>query len=351
MTNPDIASRRLYNQLLTHPAADQPGDVVAWLGAVQSQDYASAKWALGLRMQPATEGVIEQAFNDGAILRTHVMRPTWHFVAPTDICWMLELTAPRVHAANGTQYRQLELNEALCMRSNAAIAKALQGGRQLTRLELGSALEEAGIPAPGLRLAYFVMRAELDAVVCSGPRRGKQFTYMLLEERAPGARHLEREEALAKLVQRYFLSHGPATPQDFVWWSGLTLADATNGLEMVKSQLDSEVIDGRTYWFSTATAPAREPSLTAYLLPNYDEFGSYRDRSAIFDAAQNDQLFYSHTIVIQGKVVGTWKRTFQKDAVVLTLAPFTPLTEAEGQALAAAASRLGEFLGKKVLYS
>src|SRR5712692_5433478 len=150
MTNLDIAQQRLYNQLITQPMFEKPEDIVRWLGAVQSQDYAAAKWALGLRMQGVTDDVIEQAFADGAIIRTHVMRPTWHFVAPADIRWMLALTAPRINAFNAYYNRKLELDDAVFRHSNVALAKALQGGKQLTRSELVSVLQQAGIAADNL---------------------------------------------------------------------------------------------------------------------------------------------------------------------------------------------------------
>ena len=209
MTNLDIAHQRLHNQLIARRTFEKPGDVVQWLGAVQAQDYAAAKWAVGLRSQGATDDDIEQAFAGGAILRTHVMRPTWHFVAPADIRWMLTLTAPRVNAINAFYYRKLELDDSLFMRSNAALAKALQGGKQLTRPELVSVLQQAGIATHDLlRFTYIMLRAELDGIVCSGARRGKQFTYALLDERAPQARMLDHDEALAEFARRYFTGHG-----------------------------------------------------------------------------------------------------------------------------------------------
>src|SRR6266571_7526030 len=254
MINLNIAHRRLHNQHITWRMLETPQALVEWLGAVQAQDFAAAKWALGLRLQGVTDEDIEQAFTDGAILRTHVMRPTWHFVSPADIRWLLALTAPRVHAANANWYRKLELDDAIVRRCNETLAKALQGGKQLTRDELASALRQAGIVTQGeQRVTYIVMRAELDGVICSGARRGKQFTYALLAERAPHARMLARDEALAELTMRYFMSHGPAVIQDFVWWSGLTVAEARAGLAMVTSHLLHETINGQTYWFPSST--------------------------------------------------------------------------------------------------
>ena len=220
----DIAKQRLGNQGLIQSAFDNPVDVVSWLGAVQSQDYFGAKWALGLRIPNAIDDSIEKAFQNGSFLRTHLMRPTWHFVTPADIRWLLKLTAPRVHATNAFMYRKTELDQKVFKRSNAVIEKALQGSKQLTRDELRDVFTKAGIKTEGeQRMAYLLMQAELDGVICSGPRKGKQFTYMLLEERVPLVRELTREEALIELTKRYFTSRGPASVQDYAKWSGLTI--------------------------------------------------------------------------------------------------------------------------------
>lgn len=221
MNSLDIAHHRLHNQKLLQTTFTKPSQVVAYLGAVQAQDYAGAKWALAQRVKSIiTDAEIDQTFADGAILRTHLMRPTWHFVAPADIRWMLMLTAPRVHAVSAFMYRQLELDKTIIKKSYAVLEKTLRGNKQLTRTELGAAFKKAGIIAEGMRLGYFMMSAELDGIICSGARKGKQFTYTLLEERVPPAKALKREEALVELVRRYFASRGPATLHDFIWWSG-----------------------------------------------------------------------------------------------------------------------------------
>jgi winged helix DNA-binding protein len=353
ITGSDIAHQRLYNQHLSATTLNSPKEVVGYLGAVQAQDYAGAKWALGQRIQNAADAAIDQSFNEGEILRTHLLRPTWHFVTPADIRWMLMLTAPRVHAANAYMYRNLELDEAVLKRSNAALAKALQGGKQLTRTELASAFKKAGIVADGLRLGYFMMYAELEGLTCSGARRGKQFTYALLEERVPQVKALKRDEALAVLTQRYFTSRGPATLQDFMWWSGLMMADVRNGIEMVKSQFVSELIDGQRYWFASSGSPAsfREKSPKAYLLPNYDEyFIGFKDRSAIGEVArrsnlpENSPALIAHIIILDGQIVGGWKRTIKKNVVVIEINSITDLTKAEKRAIADAANRYGKFL-------
>ena len=355
MTSTAIALRRLAQQRLAARPLATAAEVVAWLGAVQAQDYPGAKWALGQRMRAATDDAIERAFSDGAILRTHVMRPTWHFVTPADIRWMLALTAPRVNAAMAYYFRQFELDDALFARTNAVIAAALQGGQHLTRAELGTALARAGINATGTRLAHIVSRAELDAVVCSGPRRGKQFTYALLDERVPPARPLSRDEALAELTRRYFMSHGPATVRDFTWWSGLTVASAKAGLDMAGSALSQETLGGQPHWFAPSELSAAAPSHAPYLLPTYDEFlVGY----AAFDATRRGgeqrgqgaraPLTFDAPLVIGGQVAGNWRRSFQRGTVVFERAPFAPLTAAEDAAVTTAAERYGQFLGMPV---
>jgi len=220
-------------------------------------------------------------------------------------------------------------------------------------------LQRVGIVAEnGQRLTHLVMHAELDGIICSGARRGKQFAYALLDERVPQTRTLEHDEALAEFVRRYFTSHGPAIVQDFVWWSGLTVAEAKVGLEMNASQLLHETVDGQTYWFSESMPLAEDSSQIAYLLPNFDEYTvGYKDRSALLDASHvnkldaKDSVLLSNVIVLDGRVVGTWKRMLRKDAVLVALNPFTPLSIAETDVIATLVEQYGTFLGLSVLSS
>ena len=257
MTRAEIARRRLRNERLVGAPFASAVEVVRWLGAVQAQDYAGAKWAVGQRVRGGTDADVEAACDRGDILRTHVMRPTWHFVVPADIRWMLALTAPQVKARMAYYDRQLALDGPTYARTNAVIARALEGGRHLTREELGKVLAAAGVAASGQRLGHVMFRAELDAVVCSGPRRGKQFTYALLDERVPPVAALAREEALAALVRRYFTSHGPAQLNDFAWWSGLTVADAKAGVQMLAGDLVHADVDGKRYWLAPSKTPPK----------------------------------------------------------------------------------------------
>ena len=355
MKSEDLLRHRLYNQQLTRPHFTNPTDIVAWLGAVQAQDYAGAKWALGQRLLGATDETLDQVFNAGAILRTHVLRPTWHFLAPADIRWILALSAPRVHALNALYYRKAELDDAVYKRSKSALTKALRDGQYLTRAELADVLSRAGIARQGLALAYVIMRAELDGLLCSGPRRGKQFTYALLEERVPPGKALDPDEALAELVKRYFMSHGPALIKDFVSWSSLTVADTKRGLDMLTAGLEQETIDGKAYWFSAGQAPATPK--TAHLLPNYDEYTlAYKDRDAFYADPQTRQdqeprvpTQFPHTLVLDGRIVGMWRRTLDKSTVVVEADFFDALSDGDLRRFAGALKRYAQFLGMPVV--
>lgn len=355
-----IAHQRLLNQRLLASDFRQPAEVVRWLGAAQAQDYAGAKWSLGMRLDPAaaivSDAAVEQAFDAGAILRTHVLRPTWHFVAPADIRWLLALTAPRVHLASTPYYRRVGLDDDLYARAREALARALAGSTHLTRDELRRELDAVGIAADvELRMAYILMRAELDGLICSGPRRGKQFTYALFDERVPPTAPLARAEALAELARRYFLSHGPATIYDLARWASLTLEDAKAGLAASSADLQSEAVNGLTYWYGPPPVAPPGPERTAYLLSIYDEYViGYKEWSAIADdddaarlrALGND---LTSVVVVDGRITGTWKRTVGKRSVTVTPRPLRALEPEEMDAVAAAAQRLGAFLDLPVI--
>ena len=335
------------------PTLDRASEVVALLGAVQAQDYGAAKWGLTQRTRSATDADVEREVAEGKIVRTHILRPTWHFVAPADIYWMLALSAPRVHAANGYSYRELELDEAVFRKSRNVLTKALQGGKQLTREELGSVLETARISMKdSRRLGYSMMRAELDGLICSGARRGKQFTYALLEERVPRAQVLDRDEALYQLAKRYFSTRGPATADDFAWWSGLTKADSRRAAEAAAPELEHEIIDGRSYWFPAPPRLAKRRTPIAHLLPNYDEyFIGFRDRSAFGVRLRKAGIeprmdaLSGHILTINGQIVGGWGRTLRGKGAVVQLKLLQTLSAPENRAIGAAGRSFGEYLG------
>ena len=345
-----IVYQRLRNQRLSSTEFKRPVDVVRWLGAVQAQEFRAAKWAIAQRMQNGTHNSIEQAFNHGEIIRTHVMRPTWHFVAPEDIRWLLELTAPRVNIASGSAYRMFELDDQVFKHTNKVLARALKTGKHLTRSSLKKVLNESGVAADnGIRLGHILLRAELDGVICSGPRDGNQFTYALFEERVPHTKRIDRDQALATLTQRYFQSHGPATLQDFMWWSGLTATDAKTGISMVQPRVMKTSIGDKVFWGPKCEENRYRKATSALLLADFDEYVvAYKDRSAVF--MTDDQLtmpngILGRTVIVDGRIVGSWKQTNEKGLVRISVRPYRPLKKSERLAIGNAVDRYAKFLG------
>jgi hypothetical protein len=319
---------------------------------VQAQDFSGALWAIGVRLPGSREPEIERAFTAGSILRLHILRPTWHFVTPADIRWMLHLSAPRVHQMSAGMYRQLGIDAATIKRTFKILEKALAGENK-TRNELGAQLDKGGVKlgqGEGMRLGYLMFHAELEGLVVSGPRRGKQFTYALLDERAPApGRRLRGQDALAELARLYILPRGPATARDFAWWSGLTITQAKTGLNLLADDLRKE---GDYYW-SEARPPAKSIR-GVFLMPNYDEYGiGFVDRSAIYDPeyAQQfqvrDRPVFAHIIMVDGRAAGNWKREIKKDRVEITTNYYKPVSAATKAAVARAAKRYADFLSLK----
>jgi DNA glycosylase AlkZ-like len=357
MKNSDIAHLRLANQRIAGAKFDSPADVVRWLGAVQAQDYTGALWAVGLRTKKATEKEVEKAIADRTIVRTWPMRRTLHFVAAQDVRWMLELLTPRVLATYSRNSPQLGLDERVFARSKELFVSALAGGKQFQRAAMYEVLETARIATSGGRGLHILARLAIEGVLCFGAREGKQPTFALLDEWVPAAGRLERDAALAELARRYFTSHGPATLQDFVWWSGLTTADARAGIEMAKPHLVQEMIDGKSYWLAPFTSVVKETSPAVYLLPAYDEYTvAYKDRSAALDPAHARRVntgngVFSPTVVVDGQVVGLWKRELKKGKFVVTPTRFVTISKSAARAVAVAASRYEKFLETPVVLS
>ena len=354
----NIARQRLHRTFLIDRPWSTGAEVVRALGAVQAQDYEGAKWALSMRTVGVTDAAMEREIERGAILRTHVLRPTWHFVDPVDIRWLLALTGPKVMKTMTVYNGRLGLDEKMFRKSNAALEKALRDGVYLTRAELKAVLEpKIGPFGTGFvavqRAAHLMMRAELESVIISGPRKGKQFTYALFDERVPLAAPLHRDEAILELTRRYFRTRSPATPQDFSWWSGLPMADARRGIDMAGKELELIRIDDVAYW-THGDAPSRQKP-SAYLLPNYDEFFiGYRDRSAIgarlksVKAVTGGNALIAHVIALDGQLVGGWRRSPGRDHVKLKLNLLAPLTNAQQSRVKAEVRRFETFLWQRV---
>ncbi|HXT69185.1 MAG TPA: winged helix DNA-binding domain-containing protein [Vicinamibacterales bacterium] len=347
----DIVRGRLRNQFLEKRHTGTAAELVAWMGAVQAQEYEHARWGLGLRLAGSrVADAIESEISAGRILRTHVMRPTWHFVVAEDLRWMQALTSSRVHSRMAPYNRRLELDAKTMTRAMSIIERALGDGACLTRAELGDALRRARIVVTPLRLAHIAMHAELECVVCSGPRRDRQFTYALVSSRASLGPRLARDEALGELARRFFQSHGPATVRDFVWWSGLTTLDARRGADIVRASV--RIADGRHYYSFESAQPASRAvkAVTAHMLPIYDEYlVAYRDREVVphrpTTIMKNGRVVgFQHAIVIGGQVAGTWRTDGRGGAA--TLAPMRRLTAEERESLAMVVRRYSRFVAR-----
>lgn len=350
ITHATIGAQRVLRQGLAAPVGTTPDEVVRWLGAVQAQDFLGSLWALGSRLPGMTEAEMERAIAARTILRTWPMRGTVHFVPAEDARWMVNLLAPKVVSRAQSIYRKAGIDATDVAHAREVVGRTLAGGQWLARGALYARMEEAGIATGQMRGLHLLGILAQEGLICFGPRDGKQPTFTLLDEWAPQHRTPSREEAIVELAWRYFRSHGPATIRDFTWWTGLLQSEAQEGLAALRERLEETTIDGTTYWWAdqpAATAPA--PSL--HLLPPFDEFlVSYKDRSASldprFDAlwAERDPLS-SSTIVCDGTVIGTWRRTIKGESVAIDATFARALNEAEEVAFEAVVARYGTFLG------
>jgi len=353
MTFKEIASLRLINQQVTCSKFTTAGDLVDWMGAMQAQDLSMAKWGLGLRVPGSDEKSIEAAIESGEILRTHALRPTWHFVTPDSIHWMLDLSASRIKAAMKPMDKILELDDAVFSRSNAVIENAFKQNRDLSREAIVEKFVANNIPTSENRVSHMLVRAEMERIICSGKSKGNRQTYALLSERAPRTFTLNRDEALAKLAATYFSSHGPATLHDFNWWSGLTVGETKHALEMVKENFVSETLDDKTYWFKEASQETADEKDKTYMLPAFDEFIiSYSDRTAAL-LSENHKIAVSNNgifrpvIVTNGKVTGIWRRTSKNNKVILETSFFLPETQPTKKTIANAFQPFIDFTGRQ----
>jgi hypothetical protein len=350
-----IAKYRLTSQQIAETGFKSPMEMVEWFCAVQGQEYAQTKWGLGLRLPHLKDADMENDINEGKILRTHLLRPTWHLVSAEDIRWLLTLTAPRVHIANAYMYRKIELDAKTLNPCMDIIIRLLQGNKHLTRDEINQAFAKNGILASGHRLSYIMMYAELEKIVCSGIRQGNQFTYALFDERVKPARHITDDEALNRLTAQYFKSRGPATVQDYATWSGLALKDCKRGLETVKNKLHAITADGAEYYVSDDAVFTGKPVEDICLLPIYDEYiMGYKDRSAIMEYAKSrkaeSSFKYDCMIIYDGQIIGTWKRTITSKRIELKYDLFSTLTDVQQEKFRDAMNRFARFNGLPIEY-
>jgi hypothetical protein len=342
--------RRSKHQLILGPKAATAQAVVSHMGMVQAQDYLGALWAVGLRMEQATEETIEEALADKQIVRTWPARGTLHFVAAEDVHWMLGLLAERTVNSRNGRFRRLELDEAVFKKSRAVLTRALAGGQRLGREELFQLLEAKQISTAGQRGIHILWKLAQEGLLCFGPRQGKQQTFVLLEEWIPRGNSKTREEGLAELARRYFTSHGPATLEDFSWWSGLTKNKAKLALELNGRRLATETWGGFKRWYFESSGRLTSNGRSVQLLPAFDEYlVGYQNRDDVLDPSWVKQInagggMLSPVIVMDGQVCGTWKRILKKDRVNVQPNWINPAKASDLDAFERAVWRYAQFL-------
>ena len=330
MTMKDISKLRLESQKVAFPGFDSAVEVINWMGAIQAQDLLMSKWALGCRMKEPSEKKVDNCINDGSLLRTHLLRPTWHFVSSENIRWMLDLSAPRILSSLKARERELELTPGILSKCNKILSNSLSGNRYLDRKQIEEKLENGKISIYGNRLSHILFHAEMERLICSGPIINGKPTYALFEERVPPGKKLHKDESLAKLAKLYFTSRYPATVEDFAWWSNLSLSEAGKAAGFLDSSFTSENIGNRKYIVPQSFTGRTPGKKNLFLLPAYDEFLiSYKDRSPSLATVHNKKALSSNgifypTIVLDGQVKGTWRREVKNDKVVIETSFFEP---------------------------
>ena len=345
----DIARWRLRSQRLVAPYAASAGEAIGSLLAVQAENPGQAAWAVASRTQDPDQAELAGLLDEGAVVRTHVLRPTWHFVRVEDIGWLLDLTGPRVSRVTAQQLRVAHgLDERAVDQAIAAITQALVTRRQLTRAQLAGELRERGISGSGQLLMILLAHAELDGLICSGRVVSGEHTYALMNERVPERRRLGRDEALARLALRYFTGHGPATDRDLAYWASLTLTDVRTGLHQVRDRLDSFEHEGRTFWHAPGDAPGGPQQPAGHLLQILDEtYRGYQDSRWVLDAAgevPRTREAAAGMALADAQLIAAMRRTTARDHVQFDLRPYRALTPQQVDALDQAATRYGKYL-------
>lgn len=352
MDRPTLIAWRLASQSMGNRRWQRAVQVVEWLGGVQAQDYPWAQWSIGLRTDRCNGQDVEQAIDDRQIVRAWMFRGTLHFVAASDLSWLTSLLAPGIIKKNARRYRQLELDDAVFEKSQAVLQHALERRGPLTRAEIKTHFDKEGVPAEGQQVPYLLQRAALDGLICHGPHRGREPAYVLLSEWIGAQPALDRAQALALLAIRYFSSHGPATQQDFAWWSGLTAPELRLAIDSAPEVVPLEV-DGVQYWVIGDPPPAGVAEI-AYLLPPFDEYLlGYKERSLVLDPAHAKRVnagggMLRPTVMVNGDILGIWKQKMKKQEMAVTIQPFRDLESHERDLIDRAASQLSSFKSVRV---
>ena len=345
----DLPALRLRSQLISLSSCATPHDVVRAMGAMQAQDRAAALWAVGLRLPGSTLSDVEAALAARTVVRTWPVRGTLHLVASEDVHWMLPLLTPRIVKGAAGRARQLELDDATFAKARKVLARELEGGRQQSRADLLATLEREHISTAGQRGYHILWRLSQEGLLCLGVHDDKQQTFVLLDEWVPRPKPRDAATCLAGLAVRYFSSHGPATERDLAWWSGLKLSEVRQAIETAGARIHLEDVDGVEHWHVPASGKAAS---RAFLLPGFDEYLlGYTDRGAVLEPKHFDKVvpggngMFLSMMVLDGAIVGTWKRTFKKRGVEVQYLPFSKMKKRDSELFDAAAAQYGRFLG------
>ena len=327
-----IPHHRLHTQQIAQQQFQQPKELLNWMGAMQAQDYEMSKWAVALRLPDANENKIETALNNGELIRTHILRPTWHIVSAENHRWMMDLSAPQLTRTLNSYNKSVGIDAKTLLKAEKIILKLLAKKNHCTRDEIMSILQKEKINTDNYRSAHIMFHAELNGLVCNGIRKGKEITYALLDERIPLSKKLNRDEALAKLATIYFQSHSPATLKDFSWWSGLNQTEAKKSIDFISKNLEKIEVGEQTYFVFQPTKKIKQ-NAEIHLLPAFDEYIiSYNHRLDVVDKNQAPKVFtnngiFKPMIVHDGKIIGTWKRTIAGKKLTTEIFPFEKISK------------------------
>lgn len=352
MTTADILKIRLYNQLLSGNRMKEAHEIVSHMGAMQSQAFDMARWAIGVRLSGSTDRDIANAINSGTVIRTHILRPTWHFVAAEDIHWMFDLSSPRIRPVYLSYYKMNRIEESHIRKTNRIIEKALIDHNHLTKTEITEVLQAEGIDTDPYIISQILSRAEIDGIICNGRIKEKKQTFALLHEWAPKTNTLSKEEALEKLARKFFTSHAPATLQDFIWWSGLLASDCKKALELIKDNFISEEFNGKTFRMKNDLTLPPESKDSALLLPQFDELVvSYKDRSEMIEDEHYGKVMtknglFSPTVMLNGKIIGSWRKVMNKKKPEVEISFFEKTPKKTEELFKEAKKRYVDFLRK-----
>jgi hypothetical protein len=344
-----IKSIRLQSQQLITPKFEKPKDLVAWMGAIQGQEYNMSKWAVGIRLANPSLQAVDDAIRKGEILRTHLLRPTWHLVTPEDIRWMIMLSGKRIKPSLALIEKELGLGAKQFLGGIQSIEKMVER-QNLTRQEIITELEKTGITNATQSINAFTIYAEAEGIICSGVEKEGKHTYTLLEERVAPVKELNKDEALAKLAVMYFQSHSPATLNDFMWWSGLSITESRHAIELIKDRLIVDSKESNDFYIHQSYSDIKETEDVLHFIPPYDEYLiSYKVRTDVLDLAHHPKAFTKYgifypVIMHNGKVVGNWKKSTKKGETVIETSFFDKNYKIDKKLIKQAEERYKKFI-------